>query len=132
MGTTSSREMVSVHAVNTPMVGVCGFSTLFNSVDRGWFRYGNVYTNFALVMLFGLSTGFTEVIHEPIRGAKFGVAGSLLFLAGRPLKILYTQRFLSPVMHNAIGSLYLGYHGFSWYRATYEFEDAGEDDDLQY
>lgn len=129
MGNAAGREMVDPMAVNTPMLGLCVVSGFFNSVERGRFRMGNAYTNAVLMMLFGLSTGFANVIGDPLRGAQLGVTGSLLFLAGRPLKALYTNKLFSPYVHNAIGSFYCGYHALQWYKAAFEFEDAGEDRD---
>lgn len=132
MGNSAGREMMNPTAVNTPMLGLCVFSGLFNSIDRGRLRIGNAYTNIALLMIFGLSTGFSDVLHQPIRGAQLGIVGSCIFLAGRPMRALYTNRFLSPHVHNAVGSFYLVYHSVTWYRAAYEFEDAregGEDEE---
>lgn len=129
MGNSAGREIADPRAINTPMLGLCVASGVFNSIDKGRVRISNAYTNAVLLMIFGLSTGFTNVIDDPIRGAQFGVAGSLIFVAGRPLKALYTNKLFSPYVHNAIGSFYFGYHSLQWYKAASEFEDAGEDDD---
>lgn len=116
-------------AVNTPIIGVCIFSALFNSMERGRLRISNAYCNMLLIMIFSFSTGFGDVLHLPHQKAELGMLGSSLFLAARPLKVLYTNRFLPPYVHNAIGSFYLAYHGLSWYRLKSSFEDAGEDAD---
>lgn len=129
MGNSAGREIADPTAINTPMLGLCIVSGLFNSMEKGRVRISNAYTNALLLLMFGLSTGFTNVIADPIRGAQFGVAGSAIFLAGRPLKALYTNKLFSPYIHNVIGSFYFGYHSLQWYKAANEFEDAREDDD---
>eukprot|EP00796_Vickermania_ingenoplastis_P001593 gene1593-970_t len=127
MGSSAGREMVQPTAVNTPMIGLCAFAGVFNSMERGQFRVSNAYTSIALMMIFGFSTGFTEVLNDPVRGAQLGTLGASVFLAGRPLRILYTNRLMSPLVHNGVGSFYLAYHMLSWYRSKYAFEDALED-----
>lgn len=129
MGNTAHREMISPSAINTPMMGFCVLSGVFNTMERGRLRIGNVYTNICIFMLFGLSTGFANALNDPDKGAKFGVAGSCVFLGARPLKVLYTNRLVPAYIHNSIGCFYAAYHSLCWYRGVTEFEDAGEDED---
>ncbi|KAG8343673.1 hypothetical protein ERJ75_001830700 [Trypanosoma vivax] len=127
MGGNSSREMLSLQAVNTPLIGVCFTSILFNSVQGGCLRSSNVYSNFILIYMLGLSTGFSTVLHQPLWGAKLGALASLVFTMGPKLRLTYTQRLFPSRIHYGIGCAYTSYHLLACYSEMTLFEDAGED-----
>ncbi|KAK7199819.1 hypothetical protein NESM_000029000 [Novymonas esmeraldas] len=129
MGNTPSRDMFNVYAVNTPLVGVCAVSCMFNSVLNGTLRISNVYTNMVLCLILGCSNGATGPLHMPVLGAQLGFAGGLLFTLGAPLRILFTSRLFPRSIHYGIGTFYTTYHAMQWYKELHYFEDAGEDGD---
>ncbi|KAG5470618.1 hypothetical protein LSCM1_01864 [Leishmania martiniquensis] len=126
MGSSSSREWFDPFAVNTPLAGVCAVSCLFNSVSNGTLRISNVYTNTTLLVLLGCSTGLSNALHAPLLGAQLGLAASLLFTLGAPMKILFTCRLFPHSVHYGIGTFYIAYHAMQMQRERNYFEDAGE------
>ncbi|KAG5496275.1 hypothetical protein JKF63_02576 [Porcisia hertigi] len=129
MGSYSSREWFDPYAINTPLAGVCAVSCLFNSVPNGTLRISNVYTNVTLLVLLGCSTGASNSLHMPLLGAQMGLAASLLFTLGAPLRILFTSRLFPRSVHYGIGTFYTTYHAMQVQKALHYFEDAGEDDE---
>ncbi|KAG5494767.1 hypothetical protein JIQ42_02382 [Leishmania sp. Namibia] len=127
MGTSSSREWFNPYAINTPLAGVCAVSCLFNSVSNGTLRISNVYTNITLLIILGCSNGLSNSLHMPLLGAQAGLAASLLFTLGAPMKILFTSRLFPRSVHYGIGTFYITYHAMQMHKERNYFEDAGED-----
>ncbi|KAG5471036.1 hypothetical protein CUR178_02343 [Leishmania enriettii] len=127
MGTSSSREWFNPYAINTPLAGVCAVSCLFNSVSSGTLRISNVYTNITLLIILGCSNGLSNSLHMPLLGAQAGLAASLLFTLGAPMKILFTSRLFPRSVHYGIGTFYITYHAMQMRKERNYFEDAGED-----
>ncbi|ORC88255.1 uncharacterized protein TM35_000171270 [Trypanosoma theileri] len=129
MGGNSSREMMSPYAVNTPLIGICFTSLLFNSVQGGTLRSSNLYNNFILIYLLGISTGCSTVLQKPVLGAQLGFLASFCFTIGPNFRLLYTRRLFPDYVRYAIGTAYMTYHGLQWYREKTYFEDAMEDEE---
>lgn len=127
MGGNSSREMMSPYGVNTPLMGVCFASLLFNSVQGGTLRSSNVFNNFILIYMLGFSTGCSTVLQQPVWGAKLGLLASFCFTFGPNVCLLYTQRLFPDYVRYGIGGAYMTYHALQWYREVTYFEDAMED-----
>ncbi|CBZ29608.1 conserved hypothetical protein [Leishmania mexicana MHOM/GT/2001/U1103] len=127
MGNTSSRDWFDPYAINTPLAGLCAVSCLFNSVPNGVLRISNVYTNVTLLVLLGCSTGCSTSLHMPLLGAQTGLAASLLFTFGAPMKIHFTSRLFPRSVHYGIGAFYTTYHAMQLQKELNYFEDAHED-----
>ncbi|CCW70695.1 unnamed protein product [Phytomonas sp. Hart1] len=127
MGSSYSREYLSIYEVNTPLIAICFTSLLFNSMHNGLFRVANFYSNLFISYSLCISTGCSSYLHEPLLGAKLGFFAALFFTLGPYLKLVYTQRLFPNYVRNGIGSFYLTYHSLQWYKAKYHIEDAHED-----
>ncbi|CBH18604.1 uncharacterized protein TEOVI_000661600 [Trypanosoma equiperdum] len=128
MGGSSSREMMNPYAVNTPLMGICLASIMFNSVQGRTLRSSNVFNNLILIYALGFSTGLSTVMQQPIWGAKVGIAAALGFTFGPNLRLIYLQRLFPDYVRYGIGSVYIAYHSLQWYSEVHAWEDAMEDE----
>ncbi|KPA84791.1 hypothetical protein ABB37_01273 [Leptomonas pyrrhocoris] len=132
MGGPMSKDWFSPYSINTPLIGVTGFSMYFNSVRNGRMHIVNVYTNLFLCAILGTSNGFYGTLRDPLWGARLGVLGSVIFTLGAPARILFTGRLFPRFVHYGIGGFYCTYHSLQWYKALHYFEDAGEDNEDEF
>jgi hypothetical protein len=124
-----SKDWFNPYSINTPLIGVCGVSLLFNSVLNGKMIVTNIYANVLLTIILGTSNGFYGAMQDPLWGARLGLLGSFIFTAGAPARVIFTSRLFPRYVHYGIGSFYCTYHSLHLYKARHYFEDAGEDEE---